>query len=265
MENQEQPKRRHKKHKEDFKITISYKPNTSLKGYTYDDNHGKIEGISLAPLYVEIRVKRQRSYFRSSVWSSVDPSDFDNFMENPVVKCLVEQERKSILVDLKEYIAKNEDEFLINNWLAAFRQKTTIAKVLVSAFSVKLLELATERNIDSKPLFELIHNDNPLRSMFNLSLFLTELGIRIFDPIIEATQAYYRLIELLRDIKPFEWGLNSQMLITGGYLSLSINNLIDNEFIIESIKTFEEKNAEVLLHNLDILTRFHENFTKINV
>jgi hypothetical protein len=112
MENQDTQKKQYKKHKEGFKIAIDYKANTSLKSYS---------DTGMYPLYIEVRTKGQKSYFKSYYNFFVSPTDLQLFLNNPFVAGLLAKEANLIREHLENHIRNSLDKISLTNWIKDYR------------------------------------------------------------------------------------------------------------------------------------------------
>lgn len=267
MEKQEVQKRKYKKHKEDYKITIIHKLNTTLKFHTYGDDHSThydtLESVNsdikLYPFYIEIRVKRQRAFFKSSITAFASIDKFEALLQNPILNSLCENERAAIEMDLKHYIAIKNDEFIISEWLRQFRDKiwiTSVTGILQVEFENQFRELIVSRNMESLPFVDLIYEGEPIKSMLNLALILDSLGVESLRYLIEIGQSYFRLRNNLLKIKSFEWISKSKDINIGFNWLLSIDDVIGNKCVIDRIADVQNLNVANILKDLEVLSKF---------
>jgi len=150
-------RRRYKKHKEGFKITIEHKLNTKLKGRDTSD------GRTLYPIYVIVVAKRKMHYFPSCHLFYVRPDDFDHFRNTELVKTLFTEESDIIKKWVIEYYndpANNNK----SNWLklyksrfpdsSTFHQQSHLIEQIKSLFADKVYYKCKNAEIKRYPVFK---------------------------------------------------------------------------------------------------------------
>jgi hypothetical protein len=110
----------YKKHKEGFKIAVDYKVNTSLKPYIGDDSE-----IEMYPLYIEVRMKGQKSYFKSSYPFFVSSLDLPVLLADPFLSALLSQESSNIRLHLESYMNDINKKPTLNAWSKEYRANTS--------------------------------------------------------------------------------------------------------------------------------------------
>jgi hypothetical protein len=202
METNEKLKRKYKKHKDGFKISVRYNLNTRLKGTTFSP------GVELYPVYIEVRAKRQKSDFRSFYSFYVSPDQFEVFLNSDIAKKLFAIETERIIKTIEDY-DKITNDFVIKNWFSEYQ----LFK------SDEIISEKLRRRIFSKLEANYFGNDEGLESLKNVLVskidfaqptidFLIPIKLAtkspILEEVIESLRTFLRIKEVLRQYSK-EW------------------------------------------------------------
>lgn len=112
METKEAPKRKYKKHKQGFKIAVDHKLNTRF----IDENN-------LSPLYVEVRVKGQRTFLKSRFQCHLLNHKWEEVASNIIVKQCFEYEKKEIVSSILSNEKLFSEEFSLSEWYGNYSRR----------------------------------------------------------------------------------------------------------------------------------------------
>jgi len=191
METKAKIRGKYKKHTEGFKIAVDYKLNTRLQGIR------DVEGADLLyPVYVEVRARRQSSYFRSFYNFYVSPAKFDAFLRTDIVQSLLSNESDQIKSDLEAFDNLSE-EFIIKDWLNNFRKHESSRLIninLNSIFCNKFLTNQANQERVRESFGKLIEQNTFIEPSLNLAVILREVTQSMkYDEIIDILQTYLRV------------------------------------------------------------------------
>ena len=245
MENQELPKRKYKKHKDGFKVTINHKLNTSVKNF-----HSESERP--CPLYVEVRVHRQRSFFPSRFDFHVYPKDFDGFLKNEFVQNFLLQESLEIESHIEKQ-ANSKDTFDITEWLSDYKKASKAE--LINIFLFDYADRLFQSHTLSESLFPLIDSRDYLRSLKNITAIFKYYGETPFSDLHD-TIVSYEIIENIVGYYSSNWlkpEIDAKLNLDR---SISLNQILDTNFLRDKLAIMEESDPEDYLSNMERIREF---------
>lgn len=248
----------YKKHKEGFKIAVDFKLNTTQKPQ-YSWEH---ETDGLFPLYIEVRAKRQRAYFRSQHPFSVAPDKFEHFKQNPIIASLLAQESKLVSEHLANYVAQIEGELNINDWYGSYRflnKKRTFPEILVGFITSEFRSLVSRGKIDQVDLFNVVQEPMEIRAVFALASILTKLGIEGFEEILSAINHYNAVKDFLYR-HSHEWFDEQLQIDLNLHDSLSVDILLFNELMNEKIQRSSSEYSDDISAHLEALKEIYKRY-----
>lgn len=248
METNEKKKQKYKKHKEGFKIAVDYKVNDSLKSYQ------DIYGSNLYPLYVEVRAKGQRSYFKSCYNFYINPLDLDAFVNHELINTILLKEKEFITSHLDSYYEYMKDRFSIKDWLGAYRMEESRASFDQSFMNYcrKILlgftkDIPVINAIDSLTLGEEF-----LDSTLNLAIILRELGVQKCDELISSILAHKRVSQFFHRYSE-EWLYPEIKAVIHLSLSPSIDVLFFQDLFKKKPNVVPKKEVKSFLSDIEAL------------
>jgi hypothetical protein len=258
MENQEAPKRTYKKHKEGFKITVNHKLNIVQNTII---NYKDLGFIPSYPLYVEIRVHRQRTFFRSSHNFNVNPHDFDQFLKDIFVQKLILEESNDIKNHILNYPI-SKDYFDIKEWLYDYQQSKN--RKLVENNLIDYCHKFIDSFVFDHPELQfpikcgLLNEDNILESVKSLSAVMKYYGEKSFGYLYEVINAYDSLIEILDNCEHllFSPELEVSCNLSSG---LTTTQILNPDFLLDRLPSIYKKSY---LSNIEIIRKFINNEIK---
>jgi|GEM_PF-4734822 len=249
METDEKAKKKYQKHKEGFKIAVDYKVNNSLK--SYQDIHGS----NLYPLYVEVRAKGQRSYFKSSYNFYINPSDLDVLTSNESINKILTREKELITEHLDRYYEVKRDKFSIKDWLGSYRQEESRVSFdyTFMTYCRKILLGSTKNEAVVNAIDSLTLGEDFLDSALNLAIILRDFGVQKCDELINSILAHKRVHRFFHKYSA-SW-LQPEI---EAILHLSLSPGIDKKFFVELLNkksnVISKNEAKTFLTDIEILT-----------
>lgn len=251
MEKKEAPARKYKKHKEGFKIAVEHKLNSNLKGTVY----GKTGHF---PVYIEVRAKRQTTFFPSEFISITTLEGWDNLDKWDYVKAIMKIEANIITHHMENYIKAHENDFKIKEWLNSYKEvcSGTDIGILEHHFIKEEFEkLSIKRGLDFKIYESMLHPYYSLDRNMSLIYFLKEMGVKEVEIMIEVKAAYDRLDAIVNNLS-IENSLENSSLLAGTWISAITPHLVYNDMLASEVFRFvklDEK--EVYLNDLQLVRK----------
>ncbi|SEJ71157.1 hypothetical protein SAMN04487995_6040 [Dyadobacter koreensis] len=245
MENQETPKRKYKKHKDGFKVTINHKLNTSVKSFIPGSERP-------CPLYVEVRVHRQRSFFPSQFDFHVYQNDFDSFLKNEFVQKFLIEESLEIGRHIEQQ-AKSKDTFDITEWLSDYK-KTSKAE-LFNFFLFDYSNRLFQSHALGESILPLVDGRDWLRSLKNITAIFKYYGETSFSNLHDIIVSY-EIIENIVGYYSSNWLMPEIDAKLNLDRSITVNQILDTNFLRDKLAIMEESDPEDYLSNMERIREF---------
>lgn len=239
MEDDQQVRRKYKKHKTDYKISIKYKLNTVVKMGVYQHH------TPLYPLYVEVITRRKRVFFPSRYYFLIPINQLELFLQNDLIKSLLDHETSKITECIRkaESLAESPEKEL--TWLPTYHA-SVFDERLSEQLRAKIRERLTPVLTSQTGLDVIYHGldaKNYLQPTLDLILYYKEPW-RNKKEVIEAVEMLRNFVRISHFLRMYskdwfygELDISFDLLYAESYL------LFDNQPLRKKISNMKHSDA----------------------